>query len=347
MERQVDLFISHASEDKDVIARPLAMALRENAFRVWYDEYTLKLGDRLRRSIDEGLNRCQYGIVILSPAFFSKEWPQRELDGMFAREIDEKRTLVLPVWHGVAVGDIRRYSAILADRIAISTTKGIPAIVAAVRQLFEERVMEKPVRQEMAPVSALFFPPRISEPDPLQKCISGVIAAATVVARTVMIRRLEHLSLPQQNLVLTALSTSEVISDESGNLLPALINSLQAEADSVGSSSDPPVRLFEYVFGCGELDLSLFARSIQADAITSIASAVRGDERSTSVLMMSLRDSCDMTAHSALGWGLDATSSLVKAEKNSSPRKDEYLEVFWEEPLAHIRAFWTRAENEI
>jgi hypothetical protein len=347
MERQVDIFISHAGEDKDVIARPLAEALRENAFRVWYDEYTLKLGDRLRRSIDEGLNRCQYGIVILSHAFFSKEWPQRELDGMFAREVDEGRTLILPIWHGVAVGEIRRYSATLADRVAISTTKGIPAIVAAVRQLFESRVAETPVRQEIALVSALSFPPKVRDPDPLLKCLSSVIASATEVARTVMIRRLERLSLPEQSLVIEALSTSGMIADESGHLLPTLMNFLARATSFEGSRGDRPLRLFEFVFVCGELEQSLFARSIQADAITSIASTVRRDERGTRQLVMSLRDSCDLTAHLTLGWALDAASALVAAQMGVSRARDENLRLFWEEPLAHLRVFWQQAEAEV
>jgi len=62
-----DLFISHASEDKDDVARPLADKFIELGLKVWYDEYTLTVGDSLRRSIDRGLAGCRYGLVILSP----------------------------------------------------------------------------------------------------------------------------------------------------------------------------------------------------------------------------------------------------------------------------------------
>ncbi len=347
MARTVDIFISHAGEDKDVIARPLAEALRDHAFRVWYDEYALKLGDRLRRSIDEGLNQCQYGIVILSHAFFLKEWPQRELDGMFAREVDEGRTLILPIWHGVSGGDVRRYSSTLADRVGIPSTKGIPAIVSAVRQLFESRAIERPVRQEIASVPALSFPPMVHRADPLSKCLASVIAMTTEVARTVMIRRLERLTLPEQSLIVDALSTSGMIADESGHLLPKLINSLQATTVVAGNRSAHPPSLFDYVFACGELDESWFARSVQADAVTAIAHAVRSDDRGARQLIMVLRDSCDVTAHVTLGWALDAASSLVSAEKGASRVHDRYLKVFWEEPLAHLRRFWEKAEVEV
>ena len=74
------IFISHASEDKRTFVRPLAHALKGRGLQIWYDEFSLKLGDSLRRSIDRGLAECSAGVVVLSPSFFAKEWPQRELD---------------------------------------------------------------------------------------------------------------------------------------------------------------------------------------------------------------------------------------------------------------------------
>jgi len=72
-----DVFICHASEDKDSFVRPLAIALQEAQLKVWYDEFTLNAGDSLRRSIDKGLAGSRWGLVVLSPYFFAKEWPQR------------------------------------------------------------------------------------------------------------------------------------------------------------------------------------------------------------------------------------------------------------------------------
>jgi hypothetical protein len=81
-----DVFLSHASEDKDAIVRPLYAALDAIGVSVWFDEAVLELGDSLRRKIDDGLARCRYGVVILSPRFLEKQWPQHELDGLVARE---------------------------------------------------------------------------------------------------------------------------------------------------------------------------------------------------------------------------------------------------------------------
>ena len=129
-----DVFVSHASDDKEVFARPLVEALRANGLNVWFDENTLKVGDSLRRSIDRGLSRSRYGIVIVSKAFFSKEWPQRELDGLVARE-DDGGKIVLPVWHEISAVEVRKYSPTLADRLAIPSSKGIKAVVAELLQV--------------------------------------------------------------------------------------------------------------------------------------------------------------------------------------------------------------------
>jgi hypothetical protein len=43
--RTFDVFISHASEDKDEIVRPLATALQSSGLSVWYDKFELRIGD--------------------------------------------------------------------------------------------------------------------------------------------------------------------------------------------------------------------------------------------------------------------------------------------------------------
>lgn len=124
-----DVFISHASENKDAIARPLAEALRDKGLRVWYDEFSLTVGDSLRKSIDHGLAQSRFGVVILSGHFFEKHWPEQELNGLATREVGGKK-VILPVWHEVGFEEVRQYSPTLADRLAVSTEKGLGNVVA-------------------------------------------------------------------------------------------------------------------------------------------------------------------------------------------------------------------------
>lgn len=133
-DNQYDAFISHASEDKDEFVRPLAQALEEEGFRVWYDEFSLKVGDSLRRSIDKGLSESRYGIVILSTAFFEKNWPQYELDGLVAKEMGGHK-VILPIWHRISKDDVIKYSPSIADKIALNSS--LSTIKEIVSQLGE------------------------------------------------------------------------------------------------------------------------------------------------------------------------------------------------------------------
>ena len=124
-----DVFICHASEDKDEFVRPLAEALRSHHLEVWYDEFTLDIGDSLREAIDRGLAASRYGIVVLSPSFFRKQWPKRELNGLVAREMGQDRGMILPIWHHVNRNQVLAFSPPLADLRAALSAAGISTVV--------------------------------------------------------------------------------------------------------------------------------------------------------------------------------------------------------------------------
>lgn len=130
METQTQIFVSYASEDKD-FAKPLAEALRDKGFRVWFDDFELTMGDSLLGRIDEGLAKSDYGVVILSPDFFRKKWPRAELDGLFALET-KTRKMILPVWKGINAAGVATHSPILGGRLAIPAEHGIDQIVAEI-----------------------------------------------------------------------------------------------------------------------------------------------------------------------------------------------------------------------
>jgi len=144
-----DVFVCHASEDKETVARPLAEALTSKGLRVWHDEFSLKLGDSLRRSIDLGLSRSKYGIVILSRNLFAQEWPQRELDGLVAKEMSGRK-MILPIWHQVDKAYVEQYSPTLADKFAISTSRGLPAIVDAILQVIRPEFLKKQIDSDQS-----------------------------------------------------------------------------------------------------------------------------------------------------------------------------------------------------
>jgi len=119
--KQWDVFISHASEDKRVLVAPLAKILEKFGVEVWYDEFTLRAGDSLRESIDKGLSRSTYGILVLSPAFVAKPWTTYELNGLIAGVIEGVQKII-PIWHEISKHEVYTFSPPLADRIALSSS---------------------------------------------------------------------------------------------------------------------------------------------------------------------------------------------------------------------------------
>ncbi len=127
-EQSWDVFVSHASEDKESFVRPLVATLSAAGLKVWYDEHELRVGDSLRRSIDRGLARSRFGLVIVSRPFLAKHWPQKELDGLVARE-EEGNKVVLPIWHDITASEVRASSPTLADRLALNSSRGVEDVV--------------------------------------------------------------------------------------------------------------------------------------------------------------------------------------------------------------------------
>lgn len=138
--KSFDFFISHASEDKPDVASPLYEALTRRGLEVWFDKAELQVGDSLRRKIDQGLSASTFGVVILSASFFAKEWPQKELDGLFARETaasEDDPPVILPIWHRVTKDEVARFSPMLASKLALTTTT---QTIEEIAELLSKRV---------------------------------------------------------------------------------------------------------------------------------------------------------------------------------------------------------------
>ena len=135
--KEYDVFISHASEDKDEIVRPLYQALANNGLNVWYDEFALKIGDSLRQKIDKGLAKSRVGLVVLSPSFINKGWTNYELDGIVTKTVSGEQIL-LPIWHKITKQQVMDFSPSLADKVARSTaTHTVEEIAKEIAELLD------------------------------------------------------------------------------------------------------------------------------------------------------------------------------------------------------------------
>jgi hypothetical protein len=101
---------------------------------VWYDEFSLGVGDHLRESIEKGLKQAQKCVLILSPRFLAnKGWTKVEFNSVFSREVIQRRNIILPVWAGVTKEKVLAYSPSLANRVAVNWRLGVDEVV---RQLY-------------------------------------------------------------------------------------------------------------------------------------------------------------------------------------------------------------------
>jgi len=130
---EYDVFISYAREDEIEFVEPLAQALRAAGVGVWYDRFKLSWGMSLRQSIDEGLRSARFGIVVLSPHFFAKEWPQLELDAMWGTMTKDNR--LLPIRHGLSTAELEWHSPLLSGILNRSSEHGVEAVVEEFLQL--------------------------------------------------------------------------------------------------------------------------------------------------------------------------------------------------------------------
>jgi uridine kinase len=134
-----DVFISHASEDKESVVLPLSEILKSYGISVWLDINEIGLGTGLRRRIDHGLANSKFGVVILSPSFFNKEWTQKELDALVSRE-DGKHEIILPVLHNLSRDDVKQRSPLLADKLSVATTVGLDKVAKEIVQVVTKSV---------------------------------------------------------------------------------------------------------------------------------------------------------------------------------------------------------------
>jgi hypothetical protein len=128
-------FISHDSRDKDEFARPIAVELSKLMCPVWYDEFSLKLGDPLRESIEKGLKECKKCILVLSKNFLANQgWTKTEFNAVFTRELVETANLVLPIWCGIEKADLYVYSPTLLNRLGVKWERGLQEVVREIHR---------------------------------------------------------------------------------------------------------------------------------------------------------------------------------------------------------------------
>jgi hypothetical protein len=112
----------HDSRDKAAIARPIAVGLAGLMCPLWFDEFSLGTGDRLRQSIQRGLNQARKCVLIITPNLISNRgWTREEFSAIFTRELVDRADVILPVCDRVTRDEVLNCVRSFADRVELFT----------------------------------------------------------------------------------------------------------------------------------------------------------------------------------------------------------------------------------
>lgn len=108
-DKEYDVFISHASQDKYVYVEKLYEALKKLKIRVFYDKEEIEWGDNWKERILRGTQKSEFAIIVISYHFFDKEWTERELEEFMKRQNESNQKIVLPLLYRVSVAKFKEH----------------------------------------------------------------------------------------------------------------------------------------------------------------------------------------------------------------------------------------------
>ena len=104
MVREYDVFLSHASEDKEEM-RKLYVAMVSRDIKVFFDEESIVWGDSIVEKINIGLLRSTYFMPYLTETFYEKGWTNRELNSAISMNASQKGRIIPVKGKGFSLDD--------------------------------------------------------------------------------------------------------------------------------------------------------------------------------------------------------------------------------------------------
>jgi RNA-directed DNA polymerase len=154
-----EIFISHASEDKATIARPIFEACQKLGLKAFLDEAHIGWGDSFTTKINNALGAARTVLIVVSSHSVSKPWPIAEINTALSLEVTgEKR--VLPVMVGTP--DLSKLP-LLRERDHV-VWSGDPMLVARELKAMLHPEPPKPAAEPPKPAAA---PPKATLAPPI------------------------------------------------------------------------------------------------------------------------------------------------------------------------------------
>jgi hypothetical protein len=109
-----DVFLSHASEDKNAFAQPLSQKLLALNLNVWFDKISIDPGESIHDSIIDGIKQSKITVLILSESFLKKNWTNFEL-GISDFIKNEQNQKIIPIYYNISSKDVADKMPFLGD----------------------------------------------------------------------------------------------------------------------------------------------------------------------------------------------------------------------------------------
>ncbi len=114
---EFDVFLSYASEDI-IDAERLHAALKRKGISVWFAPLQISWGGSLTRTLEAGMERSRYGVLLISAAYLEKPWPMAELARWLHHTYISKQRVMIPVRLRLTHGELINSRPLLEDVIS-------------------------------------------------------------------------------------------------------------------------------------------------------------------------------------------------------------------------------------
>lgn len=116
-----DVFISHASSDKEEFVEELYQSIKKLGIRIFYDKESLEWGDNWKTAILNGTKKSEFAVIVISENFFGREWTEKELEEFLSRQNRNGQKLILPILHNITLAQLQEKYPSVANIQAIDS----------------------------------------------------------------------------------------------------------------------------------------------------------------------------------------------------------------------------------
>lgn len=121
--KKYDVFISHASADKENYVDLLNASVKRLGINVFYDSDVLSWGDNWKQVILDGTAESEFAVIVISKKFFGREWTEKELHKFLSQQNESGQKIVLPLLYNITLDELKAHYPELGDIQCISADR--------------------------------------------------------------------------------------------------------------------------------------------------------------------------------------------------------------------------------